>query len=154
MPVIDKKLLPVIAACMFLLLTGCVQRKLCIRSEPAGAPVWVDEEYAGLTPTDIEFTHYGNRRLRIGPIRNEDGATLYQSKETIYKTVPPFYQRFPLDFFFEVLWPGTITDKHLYETDLLPAEKPDRADVDRRIREIIQEGTDFREKSGKPPEDF
>ena len=68
-------LLGALAACVW----GCVERQMLIRWEPAGgagreaqslrAPVWVDEEYVGLTPVTYRFSHYGTRRVRVGPIR-------------------------------------------------------------------------------------
>ena len=56
---------------LLLTVTGCVERKMYIRSEPGGAPVWLDETYAGVTPLEHPFVHYGVRRVRVGPLRDE-----------------------------------------------------------------------------------
>ncbi len=159
---------------------GCVQRRLSIRSKPEGAhvwrdkggyagltfnifyhlppannaPVWVDERYVGLTPVDVEFYHYGNRRIRVGPIRNEKNKIIYQSSEAIFRLKPPWYQRFPLDFFSEVLWPFTITDQHHYIAELAAAEKLDEDEADEKIRLLLEEAQELREEADRPPEDF
>lgn len=104
-----------------LLSTGCVERRMIIRSEPALADVYVDHEYVGQTPLDLEFAHYGTRHIRVGPVRQiertEDGelisdSLLYEEKSIEVAIEAPWYETFPIDFFAEVLWPGTLYDRH------------------------------------------
>jgi len=51
-----------------LLLPGCVERKLLIRSDPPGAVVLVNGAHAGTTPTEIVFQNYGVVRLEVLPL--------------------------------------------------------------------------------------
>ncbi len=147
---VRKPALVAAAASVLMACQGCVQRKLQIRSRPQDAPVWVDEQYAGETPVDLPFTHYGGRRLRVGPIRDEDGTATYQSSEEIVNIKAPWYQKFPLDFFSEVLWPGTVEDIHLHKVHLAPVERVDDEDGEQRI---MDEAREFRDRAGHPPED-
>lgn len=97
---------------------GCVERELRIESEPPGADVWIDGRHAGKTPLREPFTFYGNRGLEL----RHDGCT------PVRQTMPvnaPWYQIIPLDFFFEHLWPGTLSDVHEVKITLEPAREED-----------------------------
>jgi len=43
-----------------LLLTGCVERKLTINTEPAGAMVTLNDEQIGESPVTVTFNWYGD----------------------------------------------------------------------------------------------
>ncbi len=52
--------------CAFVpLLTGCVERRISITSEPTGALVWVNDVEVGRTPTELNFKHYGQYDVRL-----------------------------------------------------------------------------------------
>ena len=110
------------AAALLLSAAGCVERKLVIRSEPSGVPVFIDENYAGETPLDWRFAHYGVRRVRVGPVRDEMGNLVYAAQQRNVRTEAPWYEVIPIDFFAEVLWPARITDEHKVPVFVL--EKP------------------------------
>ncbi len=152
--IMNKFIIISTAICILPTLGGCVHRRFHIRSSPEGAPVWVDEQYAGTTPLELGFTHYGARRVRIGPVRDEEGAVKYRSSETVFRLNVPWYQRFPLDFFSEVLWPGTIEDIHTLSVDLDPAEELRNADDEQRALDALREAREFKSESDRPPEDF
>jgi len=137
-------------ALMLVLGAGCVERKLVIRSRPAGAPVWVDETAAGETPAEYEFKHYGRRRIRVGPVRDESGALLYAASERIVEPDVPWYETFPIDFFFEVLWPGTLVDVHQYDFQLGPPSREEYLYSAERAKDLVEEGEQFREKALSP----
>lgn len=129
------------------LLAGCVERKMMIRSEPAGAPAWVDEEPVGQTPVEVPFHHYGRRRIRVGPILGEEENVKYLAAERMLETVPPWYELFPLDFFSEVLWPGTLVDTHQIEIHLsAPEERYQLRGLD-AAREVREEAEQYRQES-------
>jgi hypothetical protein len=87
--------LPVLA----LALGACAaQRDLTISSDPPGAEVRLDEEHVGFTPVTVAFTHYGQRRVTL----YLDG---YLSSSEVIDLEPPWYGRFPIDIFSEVLFP-------------------------------------------------
>jgi len=137
------------------LAAGCVERKLLIRSEPPGAPVWIDEEYAGRTPPDYPFVQYGPRLIRVGPIRDEKGRIRYEEKEGVVDVDPPYYQKFPLDAFYEWMYPRTLVDVHEAPVFVLKsrAERP-AARGEERVRRLREEARQFREEAlyGLPEE--
>lgn len=141
------ELMGLVVLALLPLLAGCVERKMMIRSDPEGAPAWVDEEPVGTTPVEVPFEHYGRRRIRVGPITDEAGSVQYLEAERMLETVPPWYELFPLDFFSEVLWPGTLVDKHRIDVQLsAPEERFQLRGVD-AAREVRDEAEKYRRKS-------
>lgn len=135
---------------LVLLCSGCVERKLMIRSEPSGAQAWVDEEPVGKTPVEYSFAHYGRRRVRVGPLRDEKGLAQFLSTERIVELEGPWYETFPIDFFFEVLWPGTLVDRHEIELELKAASEQEQLYGVERARRIEQEAEEFRREALTP----
>lgn len=132
------------------LVAGCVERKMMIRSQPAGAWVWVDEEPVGKTPVALPFKHYGRRTVRVGPITDEEGNVQYVATERMMETAPPWYQLFPVDFFSEVLWPGTLVDEQEIEIHLPPAEERHTLRGLEAAREVRDEAEKYRRESLSP----
>lgn len=102
-----------IVVCLALLDTGCVTRRLTMRSEPAGARVYVGDEEIGTTPVSHDFTYYGTRKIRMV----KDGY------ETLIVNQPipaPWYEFPPLDFFSENVVPGEIRDERVVSYQLMP----------------------------------
>jgi hypothetical protein len=131
-----------------LLAAGCVERRMLIRSEPPGAPVWVDEQHLGSTPVDHPFVHYGWRRVRIGPIRDADDKVQYLEKQLEVEVPAPWYETFPLDFFFEVLYPGRMTDEHLLPVFVLDAaERAPAPASTAEVEELRRQAADFRRRA-------
>jgi len=96
-----------------LLQTGCVTRRLTMRSEPPGAKVYVGDEEIGITPVSHDFTYYGTRKIRMV----KDGY------ETLIVNQPipaPWYQIPPLDFVSENIVPGEIRDERVITYQLSP----------------------------------
>ncbi len=127
---------------------GCVERRMLIRSEPAGAPVWVDEEYVGQTPVDLAFAHYGARRVRVGPIRDELDKVRHLEQERVVEVRPPWYEKFPIDFFSEVIWPGRLVDEHrVAEFSLDAAVQRSAAESSDRVEQVQGRAAQFREEA-------
>ncbi|MBI9017301.1 MAG: PEGA domain-containing protein [Phycisphaerae bacterium] len=97
--------------------TGCkpnrYQRYITIKSNPSGAVVWLNDQEIGTTPVTTPFTWYGDYDV----ILRKDG---YQSLHTNQKTKRPFTQWVGMDFFFEVIWPFSITDQQNFSFTLEP----------------------------------
>lgn len=94
--------------------TGCVQRRMTIRSNPPGALVYVDDYQIGTTPVSTDFVYYGTRKIRL----IKDG---YETL-TVRQPFPmPWYQVFPLDFVTETIWPGEIRDERVVDLAMVPA---------------------------------
>jgi hypothetical protein len=67
---------PLAAAALLALTPGCVERRLRITSDPAGALVHVNDEEVGRTPVERPFTHYGEYDLRL---EADDAVPLWTS---------------------------------------------------------------------------
>jgi hypothetical protein len=61
--------------------TGCVQRRFTIRSNPPGAQVYVDDYEIGTTPVSHDFVYYGTRKIRLVKDGYET-LTVYQPMPT------------------------------------------------------------------------
>ncbi len=94
-------------------LCGCVERALVVETDPPGAEVWVDGDLAGLSPVRMPFSHYGVREVVVV----KGGFALTRE---IRSLETPWYERFPLDFFSENCWPGTLTDERYFVYVLKP----------------------------------
>ncbi|MFN3193357.1 MAG: PEGA domain-containing protein [Aureliella sp.] len=100
-----------------MVMSGCVRRRLMVRTNPPNASVFVDDKPIGQSNAATSFTYYGTRKLEIVA----DG---YRT-ETIYrKFSPPWYQIPPLDFFFETLWPWELRDERIVDVTLVPEQIP------------------------------
>ncbi len=94
--------------------SGCVQRRVIVRSNPPGAVVFVDNFEIGTTPCATDFIYYGTRDITL---KKEGFETL-----TVKQPIPaPWYQYVPFDFVTENLIPGQIRDTRTFEYTLLPA---------------------------------
>ena len=102
-----------LASC--LLTSGCVRRRLTVRSFPPGAQVFVDDQEIGTTPCSASFVYYGTRKLMVV----KDG---YKT-ETVWQTFnPPWYQIPPLDFITENLLVTELRDERVVDVQLVPQE--------------------------------
>ena len=111
---------------------GCVERTLEIRTVPPGARVWVDGRLRGTTgskPLVLPFDHYGTREIRV----EKKG---YVPVVKLERVLPPIYQVFPLDFFFECLCPFTLNDRNPVRIRLAPVPasgSPDHGAQERKL---------------------
>ena len=129
-----KAILPVVLLGM-LLLTGCVERRIYVRSDPPGASVFIDGEYIGETRPDdhvdgplyANFIFYGTREYTL---RKPGYATTSGRVEL----EAPWYEYPPIDFFSEVLTPWIIVDEHEIVVDM---EKAKPANVDELYRNAL-----------------
>lgn len=55
----------VLSGVSLLALTGCVDRKIRITSEPPGARVWLNDTEIGTTPAEADFRFYGRYDVRL-----------------------------------------------------------------------------------------
>jgi hypothetical protein len=95
--------------------TGCVRRRMTIRSNPPGAMVYVDDypDPIGTTPVSHNFTYYGMRKIRLV----KDG---YETLTVLQPIPQPWYQVPPLDFVTENLVPGELRDRRTLSYQLAP----------------------------------
>jgi hypothetical protein len=124
------------------LLAGCVERKLIVKPEPKEALVFVDGAAVATVASEsvYRYEHYGIHRVVV----RRPGCEV---KEQLVTLDPPWYQVFPIDFFFDVLWPGTIEDRREVAISLerrqdLQGARPGKA--------VIERAHDFAEEAKKP----
>ncbi len=99
---------------------GCVERTLVIESDPSGAEVRLNGAIVGKTPVTVPFRHYGVYDVEV----RKDG---FEPVREAAPVLAPWWARFPLGIFTELLWPGRIQDMHYLRYDLAPPAMPDRA---------------------------
>ena len=92
-----------VALLLVLCATGCVRRRLNVRSNPPGALVHVDNQRIGTTPCSVDYVYYGTREIRLSLPGYE---TL-----TVNQPLPaPWYELPGVDFISENLVPARIED--------------------------------------------
>ncbi len=96
-----------------LLLAGCVERKLTINTEPQGALVMLNDEEIGTSPVTVSFEWYGDYWVRI----SKQG---YETLNTHRKLKGPWYDKFPFDFFAQIVNPNRIVDSYEWTFELSP----------------------------------
>ncbi len=101
--------------------TGCVRRRLLVRTNPPGASAYVDKQLIGTTPAASSFTFYGTREIEVVA----DG---FRTEKVLRTITPPWYQIPPFDFFSETLWPWELRDERIIDVTLVP-EQPLASDV-------------------------
>jgi hypothetical protein len=108
--------------------SGCVRRRLNVRTNPPGALVYVDNQQIGTTPCSVDFVYYGTREIRLVKPGFE---TL-----TVNQPIPtPWYEYPGIDFISENLVPTKIRDNRTVTYNLAPqvivptAELIDRANL-------------------------
>jgi hypothetical protein len=109
--------------------TGCVRRRMTIRSNPPGAVVFVDERRIGVTPVSTSFTYYGTRNVQLV----KDG---YETVTEKHRVTPPWYQYPVIDFFAENFWPFEIRDERALDFDLPPQKSIPPAQVLERAEQL------------------
>jgi hypothetical protein len=116
-------------------LTGCVERKLTIGSDPSGAILYLNDQEIGRTPITVPFTWYGDYDIRLRLERNEGTAEnpkivryyLHTHKETKI----PAFEIVPMDFFAEVL-PIPFKDEQVWAFPIPRVEEiPDKELLDK-----------------------
>ena len=117
-----------------ILLTGCVERKLTINTEPQGAMVLLNDQEIGTSPVTVPFNWYGDYWVRI----NKEG---YETLDTHRNLKAPLHDHPPFDFFAQILYPGQIVDAYEWTFELSPKEYPTR-------EELIENGQSLRSQLG------
>ncbi|MBV9125211.1 MAG: PEGA domain-containing protein [Planctomycetes bacterium] len=112
------------------LLTGCVERRYVITSDPPGALVLRNGQPLGFTPVDDHFVYYGNYHFTL----IKDGYTTLQVDQ---KIPTPWYQYLGLDFISEALVPTHIEDVRRFNYHLEPVQAVN-------INDLLQHGGSLR----------
>jgi hypothetical protein len=104
-----------IAFCvLFCFCSGCVERKLTIVTEPAGALVALNDEEIGTSPVTVGFEWYGDYSVRI----SKDG---FQTLSTHQKLKRPLKDVFPFDLLADMF--TTKIDEYTWTFKLQPYQQ-------------------------------
>jgi hypothetical protein len=116
------------------LMSGCVERRYTIRTDPPGALVYVNGEELGPAAPAVSrsFVFYGDREI----VLMADG---YQTQKIIQPIDAPWYDNPLTDFFTENLVPWTIRDEREFVYRLSPATNPPVGDLVERAEAIRAE---------------
>ncbi|MDF1666625.1 MAG: hypothetical protein P1V97_33050 [Planctomycetota bacterium] len=124
---------------ILLLATGCIKRKLFIRPTPKDARVFLDgielENNEGVV--EQPFTFYGTRSVTT----RRRG---YKTNRQMWTIPTPWYSRFPIDFFTELVIPWTIDEKHEITVSLEQEPK----NQSKSTQQLIQRAEDMAKEAG------
>lgn len=104
-------------------LGGCVERRLVITSEPAGATVYLNDAELGRTPLEVDFTYFGTYDVRL----RKDG---YEPLVTSRNAKAPFHEWPGVDLA-AMLIPVTKRTRIDWHFDLVPADADENALLER-----------------------
>jgi len=116
-------------ALSLLLLAGCVERRLFLKSDPPGAEVSVNGQPVGLAPVSVPFVTYGYYEIVMS-------APGHHRLSRVVEVSPPWWQYVPFDFFVEMIWPFTVTDERQIAFSLEPFSRADEAAVVEREEQM------------------
>src|SRR5262249_45286840 len=124
-------------------LTGCVERRYVVYSDPPGALVTRNGQPIGQTPVDDHFVYYGKYHFTLV----KEG---FETLQVDQKIVAPWYQYFLLDFVSENMIPWTIRDTRTFTYQLQPRTLPNTADLRSQAENLRNRGRSL--GAGTPPE--
>ncbi|MHC4187682.1 MAG: PEGA domain-containing protein [Planctomycetota bacterium] len=105
-----------------MIISGCVERKLTINTNPQQALVILNDEEIGVSPVTVSFNWYGDYNIRI----NKAG---YETLITHRELKAPLRDKFPFDFFAQILNPKKIVDEYEWSFELEPIQEPARDEL-------------------------
>jgi len=120
-------------ALMTATLTGCVERRFIIESNPPGAVVYQNGQQIGVTPVELPFVYYGKYDFELV----KDG---YQTQRFETDVHAPWFQWLGIDFFSENVWPHHIQDNRHLRYDLEPIQQP-------RTEDLLKNAGQLRERA-------
>jgi hypothetical protein len=105
-----------------ILLSGCVERQLTINTEPQEAVVVLNDEEIGTSPVTVSFNWYGDYNVVI----SKEG---YETLKTHRELKGPWYDKFPFDFFAQLLTPRRIVDRYEWTFELAQRQEMEREEL-------------------------
>jgi len=112
-----------------LLSAGCVERRLTIQTIPHGALVTLNDEQIGISPVTVSFNWYGDYNVRI----SKEG---FETLKTHRKLKGPWYDKFPFDFFAQILNPKRIVDSYEWTFELADKKQISREELIQKAQNI------------------
>ena len=113
-------------------LSGCVERRYTIRTDPPGATVVVNGEEIGPSPASKSFVYYGDRKITLVL----DG---YETKTLIQPINAPWWDNYLTEFFTENVVPVSMRDEREYKYKLEAAQSPPQGELRDRAEGLRSE---------------
>jgi PEGA domain len=111
------------------LLSGCVERRYTIRTEPPGATIVVNGEEIGPSPASKNFVYYGDRKITM----ILDG---YQTQTVIQPINSVWWDNYFTEFFTENFVPVTLRDEREFKYQMVPAQSPPQGELRDRAESL------------------
>jgi PEGA domain len=125
-------------------LTGCVERRFVVTTDPPGAMVLVNNRPLGSAPADGRFDYYGTYEFTL----IADGYETLTVREPIRA---PWYEYFPLDFASENLWPFHIEDVRRFHYPMRPLCQPNTKELLDQAERLRQRGSTLQGEAQQQP---
>jgi hypothetical protein len=109
--------------------TGCVERRMTIRSNPPGALVYVDNVEIGTTPASHRFLYYGTREIRLVKAG-------YETLTVMQPIATPWYQIPPFDFVSDNLTPWEVRDERDFVYQMVPLRNVPTEEIMSRAEQL------------------
>lgn len=120
---------------------GCVERRISITSEPAGALVWVNDVEVGRTPVETVYKHYGEYDVRL----ELDG---HDTLQTFSKAKTPWWEFPGPDLIAEAIPNAKHTVRWHFVLTPTMSTTMDREQFE---RELIERAHGLRDQMGEAP---
>jgi hypothetical protein len=127
------------------LLTGCVEQRYVVTTDPPGAAVLRNGHLLGQSPVDDHFVYYGTYHFTM----ILDG---YETLQVDQNIPAPWYEYFPLDFFSENVIPWKIRDVRRFHYKLEPRRIVNTKELLDEAQNLRNRGISIRSPdTGTPP---
>lgn len=136
---------PISLALLLLVAGACTERRLFVRTEPAGAIVKINGKRIGASPAEWEFDHYG-------PVRIEVELDGYEPRERLLYLESPWWQKPWVDLAADVLVPAKFTDNHEITLTLEPTPPRTEESTERDLRGVIERASKLRKRAEEETE--
>ena len=132
-----------VAACSGLL-SGCVEQRYVVTTDPPGAMVLRNGQPLGQSPVDDHFVYYGTYHFTL----ILDG---YETLQVQQKIPAPWYEYFPIDFFSENALPWKIRDVRRFHYKLEPRRMVNTNDLLQEAQNLRNRGISIRPPDASTP---
>jgi len=119
------------------LVSGCVDRRYTVITDPPNVQVLVNNQPLGSSPADGGFVYYGDYNFTLI-------APGFETQHVRQPIAPPWYEVWPLDFFFENMWPFQLRDVRTFHYQMVPTQIPNIEEVNRRADVVRDQGSAVR----------
>lgn len=120
--------------------SGCMSRRITVRTNPPGALVEMNGERIGLSPVSKNFIYYGDNEFKLS-------LPGFETVVVQQPTKAPWYQVPPLDFISDNFLPFRVRDHREYTYTLTPRNPLQELDE----QGLRSRGENFRSQSQNGP---